>query len=399
MSKHNVMKRFLLLLLVQLLVASGYSQTNTYSRHLKLITVSGSGYERGYQHGQQLKKEIGELMLLWKNDLQSSTKMPADSFLHQFLTSTNFIPAVEKFTPDILEEVRGIAEGAGQTFNDIFAFQLTDEYWVYEDKLSNDTINHHCSGIGIPALNGNPAYVAQNMDLDAWMDGYQIILHIKRNGDTPEQYILTCAGSVAFNGINEHGIGVCVNTLMQLSASADGLPVSFMIRGLLASKTGSEALQFLKATKHASGQNYILGAMDSVYDFEASAQKVVRISPDASGIVYHTNHPVVNDDVKPWYRKYYQDYLAGSTQNKNSEIRLASLKKRSARTKDKNEEFIKTTLQSKDDPNNPVCRAHLLNKPVFTFGSVIFTLSDKPSMQVTAGPPDESEYQTFHFRE
>ena len=52
---------------------------------------------------------------------------------------------------------------------------------------------------------------------------------------------------------------------------------------------------------------------------------------------------------------------------------------------------------SKDDSNNPVCRTHLSSKKGFTFGSVILTLSNKRIMQVTAGPPDESEYQTFSF--
>jgi hypothetical protein len=126
---------------------------------LKLITVSGSGYKRGFQHGQQLKKEIAELMLLWKQDIQNNMHMPADSFINKFLTNTDFIPAMKKYTPDILEEVRGIAAGAGQPLNDIYAFQLADEYWVYEDKLSNDSNYHHCSGMGIPAMNGKQAYV------------------------------------------------------------------------------------------------------------------------------------------------------------------------------------------------------------------------------------------------
>lgn len=391
------MRQVFLFLLVQLSFATGFCQTVNYPRQLKLITVSGNGYERGIQHGQQMKKEIAELMVLWKNDLQRNMQIPADSFIHQFLRNTNFTPTIKKYTPDILEEVRGIAEGSGQSFDDIFAFQLVDEYWVYQDKISNDPNHHHCSGIGVPAMNGRPAYVSQNMDLDAWMDGYQVIMHIKQNGETPEQYIVTCAGVITFNGINEYGIGVCVNTLMQLSASDDGLPVAFVIRGLLAKKKGSEALQFLQSVKHASGQNYILGIIDSVYDFEASAEKVVRMQPDASGIVYHTNNPVANNDIKPWYKKYYENFLAGNTQNQNSEARFAALKTRSAQTKVKDDVFIKTTLRSKDDSNNPVCRTHLPNKHGFTFTSVIFTLSGTRSMQVTAGPPDESEYQSFYF--
>ena len=184
---------------------------------------------------------------------------------------------------------------------------------------------------------------------------------------------------------------------MQLSASTDGLPVAFMIRGLLVQQKGSDALLFLKATKHASGQNYILGTVDSVYDFEASGHKVTRMYPDASGIVYHTNNPVVNNDIKPWYADYYRSFLAGDTQDKNSETRFAALKRRANQTTDKDDSFIKITLRSKDDSDHPICRAHLPNQPAFTFGSVILTLSGKSSMQVTAGPPDESEYQTFYF--
>lgn len=378
------------------LFVTGICQAIPANRQLKIISVSGSGYERGVQHGQQMKKEIAELMVLWKKDLEENLYMPADTFIHHFLAATDFIPAIKKYTPDILEEVRGIATGAGQPFTDMLAFQLVDEYWVYADQLSNDSTHHHCSDIGVPAMNGRPAYVSQNMDLDDWMDGYQVVLHIQRHGNTPEQFVFTCAGLVSLNGINEYGVGVCVNTLMQLQASNNGLPVAFVIRGLLAKKA-SEALQFLQTTKHASGQNYTIGVVDSVYDFEASANKVVRLYPDASGIVYHTNHPVVNNDVKPWYKSYYQKFLDGNTQNMNSEVRYAALKRRATETTDKDDIFIKATLRSKDDNNHPVCRTHLPGKSGFTFGSVILTLSDKRLLQITAGPPDETEYQIFSF--
>ncbi|MEP7324240.1 MAG: C45 family peptidase [Saprospiraceae bacterium] len=391
------MKKIIFLFIVQWACSSAFSQSVPITRQLKLISLSGTGYERGYQHGQQLKKEIEALIGIWKKDLEHSMQMPADSFLAHFMASTNFMLAIKKYTPEILEEVKGIAVGSGQTFNDIYAFQLVDEYWVYQDQLRNNEDHHHCSSIGVPAMNGHPAYVSQNLDVESWMDGYQIILQIMPNGNTPEQYILSCAGLVALNGFNEHGIGVCVNTLMQLNASADGLPVAFMLRGILGQKKGSDALRFLQTTKHASGQNYILGTVDSVYNFEASSAKVMRMYPDASGMVFHTNNPVVNEDIKPWYKNYFNSFLAGKTQKGNSEIRFTTLQRRAANATSKDDSFIKTTLRSKDDPNNPVCRAHVPNKGGFTFASVIYTLSGTRTMQVTAGPPDESEYQVFSF--
>ncbi|MFZ4543276.1 MAG: hypothetical protein ACOYOA_04445 [Saprospiraceae bacterium] len=119
--KHALFSAFFLLLLV-----SGYGQTNSNKRALKVVTLSGNGYERGYQHGQQMKKEIAELMVLWKNDLEAGMHMPADTFIRHFLAATDFIPAIKKYTPDVLDEVRGMAKGAEQSFDDMLAFQLVD---------------------------------------------------------------------------------------------------------------------------------------------------------------------------------------------------------------------------------------------------------------------------------
>ena len=61
-----------------------------------------------------------------------------------------------------------------------------------------------------------------------------------------------------------------------------------------------------------------------------------------------------------------------------------------------NDVLIKETLRSKDDKENPVCRAP--KNGGFTFASVIMTLTGMPYLQVTAGPPDQSEYKRFDFK-
>ena len=109
---------------------------------------------------------------------------------------------------------------------------MVDEFWVYLDRLNNIQ-KHHCSAIGVAAAASHPAYVSQNMDLESYMNGYQILLHIAATDTEPEQYILSCAGLIALNGLNEKSIGLCMNTLMELAASTDGLPVACIVRGVL----------------------------------------------------------------------------------------------------------------------------------------------------------------------
>ncbi|RYZ37342.1 MAG: hypothetical protein EOP49_31785 [Sphingobacteriales bacterium] len=391
----------LTIVLLAVCCASSAQQTVADSAHTKnvpVIELQGNGYQRGVQHGKILKAEIADLYKKWKTDIQASTKQNADTVIDHFYRATNFKPAIKKWTPEIYEEIRGIAESSGQTFKDVFCFQMADEFWVYLDKVKNAEVNH-CSGIGVAATGSKPTYIAQNLDGPSFMNGSQVLLHIKAYKNEPEQYVLSSAGLVAMNGINASGIGVTVNTLMQLNASPEGLPVACVVRGVLVRTDRKSALDFLQAVKHASGQNYIIGSADSVYDFEASANKVVRFLPVATNpsLVYHTNHPVINDDIKPWHKENVQKLLAGETAS-STFTRFMTLKNRLDIT-DQNfsDATIKETLRSKDNEKFPVCIAYQSGKGGFTFSSVIYTLGRNPTVQITNGSPDQAEYVLHQF--
>ena len=394
------------LLSIILIIACGnlFSQTteqaNSTNKAVPVVELSGNGYQRGLQHGNALKNEIGEVFKKWKENIQLSTNLNVDSVISMFYRATNFEPAIKKWTPELFDELKGISKSTGQSFKDVFCFQLVDEFWVYIDKLQNPG-SDHCSGFGIAATNSHPAYMAQNMDLENFMNGYQVLFHISSYNGEPEQYILSCAGLIALNGINSDGIGVCVNTLMQLEASSDGLPVACVIRGILSMQDGASALKFIKTIKHASGQNYIIGIVDSVYDFEASANKVVRFFPDSNNpsLVYHTNHPLTNDDLKPWYLESQKKILSGEAKDNNSFIRFTSLKNRLTQPdNDFSVNLLKETLRSKDNLLNPICRVYKNGEAVFTFSSVILTLGKSPSIQLTRASPDQSEYVLHSFK-
>jgi hypothetical protein len=124
------------------------------------------------------------------------------------------------------------------------------------------------------------------------------LLHIRGNVGEPEQYVFTFAGYLGANGLNARAIGICANAMPQLRHARAGLPVAFVIRTVLKQTNATEAARWLQEAQHATSQNYILGVGDSVYDFECSAGKVVRYTPHADGaLVYHTNHPLTNDNV------------------------------------------------------------------------------------------------------
>ncbi len=361
---------------------------------LKLLVLEGSPYNRGLVHGKSLKDEINEIVTIWKTDLSKASGMNADSFIEKFLSDTDFISAIKKWTPGLLEEVKGISDGSEIDFNTILAFQLMDEVWLYLGEIASES----CSVIGMSKKGSSPSYIAQNMDLETFRHGFQILLHIKYEKSDLECFVFTCEGLIITNGMNNKSIGVCVNTVSQLSYSREGLPVAFVVRGILEQTTLENAVEFVKTVKHASGQNYLIGDSKNIYDFEASSTKVVEYSPAPNfQAIYHTNHPLVNDDYNTRYKKLLEKSKKYEEFYPNSSARFQSLEMRLKKVEEIDIEVIKSALSSQDTVENPVCNPYDKSNPVFTFGCTLMVLSENPELHIAPGPPDVTPFQIFRF--
>ncbi len=379
-----------------------YERSENY-KNLKVVTLTGSPRKRGQIYGETLKKEISEIVALWKENLQRFRSVNPDNYIKEFLDNTNFTKAIKKWTPDLLDEVKGIAEGTGIDFKTIFAYQLGDEEWWYgRNRRFGITLpeQRECSAIGVFKQKGIPPLLAQNMDIPVYTDGYQVLLHIKHEKSSLESFVFTFAGYIATTGVNNHSIGICCNTLLQLNPSPAGLPVAYIVRGVLAQKTYKDAIKFIQNVKHASGQNYTIGGPEEIVDFECSANKVKRFIPYRGATeVYHTNHPIVNDD-----QSIFKEILKKIPPERrrkhptNSEIRLNTIKKRIKESSGKiTVETIKSILSSHDDPDNPICNHKRQKRGAFTAGCLIMELSETPVLHLAPGPPCSTEFETFRF--
>ncbi len=57
---------------------------------LRYLELSGTPYERGLTHGRVLKKEINELLEIWKEDISNTNGMDAAEFISLFLAGTDY---------------------------------------------------------------------------------------------------------------------------------------------------------------------------------------------------------------------------------------------------------------------------------------------------------------------
>ena len=92
-------------------------------------------------HGKTLKDAIQELVKLWKEDLAQRFKTDANTFIQRFVKQSNYLPAIKKWTPDLLDEIKGLAEGSGLDFDDPCSpSRLMDEYFVNGQATRRGTL-------------------------------------------------------------------------------------------------------------------------------------------------------------------------------------------------------------------------------------------------------------------
>ena len=352
-----------------------------------VLEISGTPRQRGSAHGEGLRPLIAERDRCWRQEIETRTKISADDFIEDFLQRTNFTPAIERWTPDLHEEVKGIAEGSGLSYRAILAAQFMDEEWWFQRQYRN-----HCSSFGAAARDGHPVLVGQTMDLPNWMDGFQTLLLIRGAQPGLDAYVVTAAGMIALTGMNSRGLGVSVNTLMQLNSSADGLPVAFITRRLIETPVLGEAANFLQAVRHASGQNYILGDATAVRDFECSAGRVAEVRAAADGRIWHTNHPLENRDLRTdltesWWERQARD----------SGCRLETLARRLEGGPALTADRAAAMLSARDHPEFPVSQEITDADDGFTFAAMIAELGSQPRLLIAPGAPSRYPFATFDF--
>ena len=357
---------------------------------LRVLTLEGPAIRRGRTHGQLLKPQILEAIKRWKADL-SFTGMDAEKYPHEFVQESGMLEAAKKWTPELLEEVRGVSEGSGVDFDTLFTWNCQDEDWwfrVFEKGVTLEKLWGHCTALGCSRERELPCMIAQNQDEPNYYDGLQVLLRIKR--EESDTYVFTAAGMTgALSGMNK-SLGVCVNSLLDLNHSKSGLSGDFIVRELLAQPTFDDATDFLHKVKHASGINYVVGGPDEAVDYECSGNKVSQFIPhDGSRRVYHTNHSLANDDKRSPLPRNFEELFSGT----NARFRYLESQLKDARPV--TVEKIQSILASHEIP---IC-SHNTHEPrgSSTAGSLIMVFSPKPELLFAMPPPCRLDYQKFTF--
>jgi isopenicillin-N N-acyltransferase like protein len=261
------------------------------------IRVAGTPYERGRQYGTQARDRVRLSVQAYQRVFAHYAGWDWPAVRH---AACAFEAPIAAFRPAYLDEMRGLADGAGLDLADVLAINVRTEV-MYAAKarqapLASRVPPAECSAFAVVPAPGDPGgatIIGQNWD---WLlhSAQTLIVLEARPDDGPDFVTVVEAGLLAKTGLNAAGLGLVTNALVtDADLGTPGLPYHVLLRAILDCATVTEALKVLQAGTRASSANYLIAqASGAALNVEAAPGDFTRLYPlfPDHGLLLHTNH-------------------------------------------------------------------------------------------------------------
>jgi isopenicillin-N N-acyltransferase-like protein len=259
-----------------------------------LIEISGPPHERGRQYGQQAADRIRKGVAHYTSQLQ---QLSLDAAAIVELVR-DYRPVIEQFEPAFIEEMLGIAEGAGISFEEIALLNARTEILKLAQRpdlrrrLAAMQDQDGCTAVAVlpEATEAGRLIHAQNWDWKRECAETAIVLRARRD-DGPDLLTFTEAGGLARSGFNAAGIAVTAN---YLESDRDyrqvGVPLALIRRKILESEHVALAMRTVYVTAKSASNNMMISHRDGVViDFECAPDETFLVQAE-NGLLVHANH-------------------------------------------------------------------------------------------------------------
>jgi isopenicillin-N N-acyltransferase-like protein len=260
------------------------------------VRVEGTSYQRGRQYGRQAAARVRRSVQAYQQAFAHFAGWDWDTVRRE---AARFEAPVGKFRPAYLEEMRGIADGAGLDLTDVLAINVRTEV-MYAAKArqaprAGRQPPAECSAFAYGPAPGRegPVIIGQNWDWLLHSAGTLVVLEA-RQPDGPDFVTVVEAGLLAKTGMNAAGLGLVTNALVtDADVGEPGLPYHVLLRAVLDCATVTQALRVLQGAPRSSSANYLIAhASGAAVDIEAAPGDFTRLYPlyPEDGLLLHTNH-------------------------------------------------------------------------------------------------------------
>lgn len=246
---------------------------------MKRIRVSGTPYDRGARMGEHFAEATARSVDFNRRYL-STHKVSRDA-LDAILSP--YLDASKAAVPHLVEQVRGLADGAQQPFLDVFFANAFEEvYGVIELGSPSPMPVERCTDVVLRS--SGQTLLGHNEQWYAGDDGaVGLVLDIPDDG--PAVLAPVVAGTLPLVGLNEHGAAFGT---MSLSATDErvGIPRALVARDLLEARDSADAFARAMRPGRAGGYSHLCAFPDgTACAIESTATTAAQLR-----VTEHTNH-------------------------------------------------------------------------------------------------------------
>ncbi|MEI6778371.1 MAG: C45 family peptidase [Chloroflexales bacterium] len=283
------------------------------------LTIVGEPYERGYQYGAAVPHLIAHSIASYARLFAYRRGLDwADSQA----AAMGYLPVLYEVAPDLLDEMRGVADGASRQLGEILALNVRTELmagvgpgvihpgWtaarmrnlaagvpVHPDSVTSDSgiapfDDGECTtAAALPSATATATTIlAQTWDWAGDQRAACLLLRVRAPGE-PEILTMTEAGIVAKIGMNSAGLAVGLNLLRSETDGRDlGMPVHVLLRKMLQARSFAQARAVADMAPAAGSSCVTLAsATGDLVSLEITPAGVAEVLPEG-GVLAHANH-------------------------------------------------------------------------------------------------------------
>lgn len=250
------------------------------------IDIAGTPGEMGLAHGRQLRDRIHATAEAMR------ARVGAEACEASWEDFRGTLAYCRAHAPDLVEEMEGIAEGAGIGFRDVFHINAHLDLLVWKRLVWDTRKASKAAGCSSHAV-ATPSEVLLGWNGDDWRGWLDCGAIVRGRPTGGEPFIYwSLAGSVGRPGMNTH-LALGANSLPSQRWRPDGLLYPMLSRRVLACRTTEEGVEVFRRSNACVAMNYLIAdSAGDLADVELNAERVSVQRPadqGAENYLLHTN--------------------------------------------------------------------------------------------------------------
>jgi isopenicillin-N N-acyltransferase-like protein len=341
---------------------------------IPLIETGGSAYEIGFDVGKAVGAQINAAAASTRADIARATDP------HVMQAVDEYLQATEAVVPELIAELRGMADGAGVTLIELFVMNAAAEL-----HQATGFFEESCTVVGITQCgtkSGN-VLLAHNEDATVgWGDYAYMVKAAPENA--PAFVAFTYAGLLLHQGVNAAGIGSVGNALYAKDARP-GIPKLLAYRRIMAETSIEGAIRAATSSARAFGNNHLIANSEGdIYDVEVTGERWA-MHHAGNRFLAHGNHLVAPELA----------HLDADEDLLNSRLRQHRVERLvEARWGELDEDALVEIMSDHSNYPRSVCKHHAPESELEygTIGSVVIDVTNR-RLRACSGNPCRGEWR------